>query len=86
MNGLSDVGSHRRVGLAIMNPSARIQITQYAKSVADLFKLMIQEKEEEFRARIRQVGGLQSSKCGVLTHTNIFWFDVDRPVTLFSAA
>lgn len=38
-----------------MNPSARIQITQYAKSVADLFKLMIQEKEEEFRSRIREV-------------------------------
>jgi prephenate dehydrogenase (NADP+) len=50
--------SHSLLGLAIMNPSARIQITQYAKSVADLFKLMIQEKEEEFRARIRRVSGL----------------------------
>jgi hypothetical protein len=38
-----------------MNPSARIQITQYAKSVADLFKLMIKEKEDEFRARIMKV-------------------------------
>jgi prephenate dehydrogenase (NADP+) len=38
-----------------MNPSARIQITQYARSVADLFKLMIQEKEDEFRARIMKV-------------------------------
>jgi prephenate dehydrogenase (NADP+) len=47
-------------GLAIMNPSARIQITQYAKSVADLFKLMIQEKEEEFRNRIREVCILNS--------------------------
>ncbi|KAG2181143.1 hypothetical protein INT43_008725 [Umbelopsis isabellina] len=47
---------HVYAGLAIMNPSARIQITQYAKSVADLFKLMIQEKEEEFRSRIREAG------------------------------
>ncbi|CAM0137388.1 prephenate dehydrogenase (NADP(+)) [Umbelopsis sp. WA50703] len=47
---------HVYAGLAIMNPSARIQITQYAKSVADLFKLMIQEKEEEFRNRIREAG------------------------------
>ncbi|KAG2185268.1 hypothetical protein INT44_002058 [Umbelopsis vinacea] len=47
---------HVYAGLAIMNPSARIQITQYARSVADLFKLMIQEKEDEFRARIMKAG------------------------------
>ncbi|KAJ2956481.1 hypothetical protein NQZ79_g7671 [Umbelopsis isabellina] len=49
-------GTFMLVSLAIMNPSARIQITQYAKSVADLFKLMIQEKEEEFRSRIQEAG------------------------------
>lgn len=38
-----------------MNPIANIQITQYARSVADLFKLMIQEKEDEFRARVKAV-------------------------------
>jgi prephenate dehydrogenase (NADP+) len=38
-----------------MNPSAKIQIQQYAQSVSDLFKLMIQEKEEEFRLRIKKV-------------------------------
>ncbi|KAL1924949.1 uncharacterized protein VTP21DRAFT_4603 [Calcarisporiella thermophila] len=47
---------HVYAGLAIMNPSARIQIHQYAKSVADLFKLMIQEKEDEFASRILQAG------------------------------
>lgn len=41
-----------------MNPIAKVQITQYAKSVADLFKLMIQEKEQEFRARIKQASHL----------------------------
>lgn len=38
-----------------MNPIAKIQTAQYARSVADLFKLMIQEKEEEFRSRIKRV-------------------------------
>lgn len=38
-----------------MNPIAKVQITQYARSVADLFKLMIREKEEEFRSRIKRV-------------------------------
>lgn len=49
---------HVYAGLAIMNPIAKVQITQYAKSVADLFKLMIQEKEQEFRARIKQASHL----------------------------
>ena len=44
-----------KIGLAIMNTSAKIQIQQYAQSVSDLFKLMIQEKEEEFRIRVKQV-------------------------------
>lgn len=42
-------------GLAILNPSAKAQVRQYSLSVAALFKLMIQEKEEEFVARIRAV-------------------------------
>ncbi|KAJ3085994.1 prephenate dehydrogenase (NADP(+)) [Quaeritorhiza haematococci] len=41
-------------GLAIMNPSAKPQIRQYAQSVSDLFKLMIQEKEQEFRERLEK--------------------------------
>jgi prephenate dehydrogenase (NADP+) len=43
------------LGLAIMNPSAKSQIRQYAQSVSDLFKLMIQEKEVEFRTRVKKV-------------------------------
>jgi len=42
-------------GLAILNPSAKAQVRQYSLSVAALFKLMIQEKEEEFVSRIRAV-------------------------------
>ncbi|CAG8552056.1 15233_t:CDS:10, partial [Acaulospora colombiana] len=47
---------HVYAGLAIMNPSARSQIKQYAQSVSDLFKLMIQEKEEEFTKRVKMAG------------------------------
>lgn len=54
-----------------MNPIAKDQIMQYAKSVADLFKLMIQEKEDEFRARIKEAGdsvfgGLQKDHIPIL--------------------
>ncbi|KND02948.1 prephenate dehydrogenase (NADP(+)) [Spizellomyces punctatus DAOM BR117] len=44
---------HVYAGLAILNPSARPQVRQYANSVSELFKLMIQEKEEEFRKRVK---------------------------------
>ena len=43
---------HVYAGLAILNPVAKIQIDQYAKSVTEIFKLMIQEKEEELRERM----------------------------------
>lgn len=43
---------HVYAGLAILNPVARVQINQYAKSVSDIFKLMIAEKEDELRARM----------------------------------
>ncbi len=43
---------HVYAGLALMNPFALKQVEQYAASVSDLFKLMIQEKETEFRSRI----------------------------------
>lgn len=64
------------IGLAIMNPIAKVQITQYAKCVADLFKLMIQEKEEEFRARIKRAGefvfgGLQKDHVPILLDDKI---------------
>lgn len=43
---------HVYAGLAILNPAARVQIDQYAKSVSDIFKLMIMEKEDELRERL----------------------------------
>jgi prephenate dehydrogenase (NADP+) len=63
-------------GLAIMNPIARHQITQYARSVSDLFKLMIQEREDEFRARVKQAGdfvfgGLQKDHVPILLDDSI---------------
>ncbi len=44
--------AHVYAGLAILNPYARRQVKQYASSESDLFKLMICEKEDEFRQRI----------------------------------
>ncbi len=44
--------SHVYAGLAIRNPFAREQIRQYARSESDLFGLMIQEDEQEFRRRV----------------------------------
>lgn len=43
---------HVYAGLAILNPSATIQVTQYAQSASDLFKLMIAGKEDELLARV----------------------------------
>lgn len=43
---------HVYAGLAILNPAAKKQIDQYARSVSDLFKLMIEEREPELRARV----------------------------------
>ena len=45
--------AHVYAGLAILNPYAREQVRQYAKSESELFKMMICEQEELFRARIR---------------------------------
>ncbi|KAJ3322619.1 prephenate dehydrogenase (NADP(+)) [Boothiomyces sp. JEL0866] len=43
---------HVYAGLVLLNPYAFGQVQQYAQSVSDLFKLMIQEKEKEFRERV----------------------------------
>jgi len=43
---------HVYAGLAILNPSAKIQINQYAKSATELLKLMLEGNEREFRSRI----------------------------------
>ncbi|KAL1303383.1 hypothetical protein AAFC00_006777 [Neodothiora populina] len=43
---------HVYAGLAILNPAAQRQIKQYAKSVTELFKLMLGGHKEELRQRI----------------------------------
>lgn len=43
---------HVYAGLAILNPSARTQIEQYAQSTSDLFKLMVEGRAEELRERV----------------------------------
>lgn len=43
---------HVYAGLAILNPSARIQIDQYAASATNLFRLMLEGNRAELRARL----------------------------------
>lgn len=43
---------HVYAGLAITNPSAHKQIMQYAQSTTDLFKLIIEGKNEELKERV----------------------------------
>ena len=43
---------HVYAGLAILNPSARRQIHQYAQSATELYKLMVQGRREELRRRV----------------------------------
>ena len=48
--------SHVYAGLALLNPSAREQVRQYAQSESELFKIMIQEDERAFRERMKRAG------------------------------
>jgi prephenate dehydrogenase (NADP+) len=43
---------HVYAGVAILNPSARTQIKQYAQSTTDIFKLMLAADEEGLRKRL----------------------------------
>lgn len=47
---------HVYAGLAILNPSAKEQIRQYAESVTELFKLMLGGQREELTKRIKTAG------------------------------
>ncbi|RFU24030.1 hypothetical protein B7463_g12306, partial [Scytalidium lignicola] len=47
---------HVYAGLAILNPDAKLQIKQYAQSVTDLFKLMLEGHGDEFEKRIKKAG------------------------------
>ena len=43
---------HVYAGLAILNPAAQLQIQQYARSVTELFKLMVETRETELADRV----------------------------------
>ncbi|EPQ25713.1 uncharacterized protein PFL1_06707 [Pseudozyma flocculosa PF-1] len=43
---------HVYAGLALLNPSAKTQVTQYAKSCTELFKLMVAEREDDLARRV----------------------------------
>ncbi len=47
---------HVYAGLAILNPAAKQQIRQYAESVTDLFKLMLEGHREALEKRIKTAG------------------------------
>jgi hypothetical protein len=47
---------HVYAGLAILNPAAKAQIRQYAQSVTDLFKLMVEGRREELKQRVKTAG------------------------------
>jgi prephenate dehydrogenase (NADP+) len=47
---------HVYAGLAILNPSARVQIEQYASSVTELFKLMLAGDKQQLSKRIKAAG------------------------------
>jgi len=59
---------HVYAGLALLNPSAQIQIQQYATSTTELFKLMVEGKESELSARVwdarKKVFGLDKEETG----------------------
>ena len=47
---------HVYAGLAILNPAAKNQIRQYAQSVTELFKLMLEGRREELESRVKTAG------------------------------
>ena len=60
---------HVYAGLAILNPSARMQIKQYAQSVTELFKLMLNVDDEGLRTRVYNAnqavfGGIYEPEVG----------------------
>jgi len=47
---------HVYAGLAILNPSAKEQVRQYAESVTELFKLMLGGNRKELETRVKTAG------------------------------
>ncbi|KAI4248592.1 MAG: hypothetical protein L6R42_009245 [Xanthoria sp. 1 TBL-2021] len=55
---------HVYAGLAILNPSAKKQIRQYAESVTDLYKLMLGGHKQELEKRIKAAGEFVFNAAG----------------------
>lgn len=74
---------HVYAGLAILNPAARKQIEQYARSATELFKLMLEEKEDELRSRVGKareyVFGDKGRKATFVSDQVFNAFTVGRP-------
>ena len=47
---------HVYAGLAILNPAAKNQIKEYARSVTELFKLMLAGRADELTQRVKRAG------------------------------
>lgn len=47
---------HVYAGLAILNPAAKLQIDQYARSVTELFKMMLGGQRKELAERVKAAG------------------------------
>lgn len=66
---------HVYAGLAILNPAARVQIDQYARSTTEIFKLMLASDEESLRSRIYaardKVFGCAKDRTPILLSENI---------------
>ena len=56
---------HVYAGLAILNPSAKEQIEQYAESVTALFKLMLTGNRDELERRVK------AASVAVFGHTKV---------------
>ncbi|OJD17037.1 hypothetical protein AJ78_02832 [Emergomyces pasteurianus Ep9510] len=66
---------HVYAGLAILNPSAKKQIRQYAQSVTELYKLMLGGHQEEFETRVKTAGAAVF-KAGTTQHDLLLRDDV----------
>jgi prephenate dehydrogenase (NADP+) len=55
--------AHVYSGLAILNPFAKRQVQQYAKSESELFKLMIQEEKTKFTERLHKASDAVFGNC-----------------------
>ncbi|KAI1827425.1 prephenate dehydrogenase [Xylaria intraflava] len=83
---------HVYAGLAILNPQARKQIDQYAKSVTDLYKLMIGGHKADLRKRVlcakeKVFGTEENPKWGdkpLLGEAVLDQFSLSRPTASFA--